>query len=155
MSAAISERTRTYLSQSLPLMQQHKEHLINRMEANLRADVFDDPPWGRSEETAMILVDLLLDQVRCLCESGELGDMRAVIDDHRALAISGRHYSRFGDALVPVIRDLLGPRPPSGITSAWSDAFWTVIRAAFDEKERDFIPTGGRHEGGQLRLGEV
>lgn len=135
MSAAISEHTRKYLSQSLPLVQQHKEHLINRMEANLRADAPDDAPSGRSEETAVVLVDLLLGQARSLCASGELGDLRGVADAHRALAISGRHYSRFGDALVPVIRDLLGPRLPVGISSAWSDAFWTIIRAVLEEKE--------------------
>jgi len=135
MSAAISERTRNFLSQSLPLVQQHKEHLVNRMEANLRADESDDAPCGRSEETAMILVDLLLGQARSLCESGELGDLQGVADEHRALTISGRHYSRFGDALVPVIRDLLGPRLPEGVSSAWIDAFWTIIRAALEEKE--------------------
>ena len=135
MSVAISERTRKYMSQSLPLVHQHKEHLVNRMEANLRADEPHDAPYGESEVVAMMLVDLLLDQARRLCDSGELGELGDVADEHRALGISGRHYSRFGDALVPVLRDLLGPRLPAAVSSAWCDVFWTIIRTALARKE--------------------
>ena len=135
MSAATSERTRQFLSQSLPFVQQHKEHLINRMEANLRANGAGNSPYGQSEVTAMILVDLLLNQARALSELGELGDLQDVADEHQALAISGRDYSRFGDALVPVLKDILGPKLPAEISSAWCDAFWTIVRAALDQKE--------------------
>ena len=135
MSAAISEHTRKYLSQSLPLVQQHKQHLVNRMEANLRAGEPEGEPYGQSEVAAMILVDLLLSQARHLSESGGLADLRDVAAEHRTLAISGRHYSRFGDALVPVLRDLLGSKVPRGVTSAWCDTFWTLIGAAQSRDE--------------------
>ena len=128
MSAAISDRTRKYLSQSLPLVEPHREHLVNRMEANLRAGEAADEPYGQSEVVAMILADLLLAQARSLADSGGLADLRDVEAEHRALGISGRHYSRFGDALTPILRDLLGPKLPSEVVSAWCDAFWTVIR---------------------------
>lgn len=138
MSAAISAQTRKYLSQSLPLVQQHKDHLVNRMEANLRGNGGDDQPYGQSEVTAMILVDLLLTEARNLAGQGELGDLRDVAEEHRALEISGRDYSRFGDALVPVLRDMLGPRLPSEISSAWCDSFWTIVRTALEQKELEY-----------------
>ena len=130
MSAAISDRTRKYLSQSLPFVEQHREHLVNRMEANLRAGEAGDEPYGQSEVVAMILVDLLLAQARNLADAGHLAGLRDVKEEHRALAISGRHYSRFGDALTPILRDLLGPKLPAEVASAWCDTFWTVIGAA-------------------------
>ena len=135
MSAAISERTRKNLSQSLSLVELHREDLVHRMEASLRAAETDDEAYGQSETVAMILVDLLLTQARNLVNGGELADLRDVEEEHRALAISGRHYSRFGDALVPILRDLLGSNLPSGVTSAWCDTFWTVIRAAQDKPQ--------------------
>jgi hemoglobin-like flavoprotein len=130
MSPAISDNVRTRLSRSLPLVEQRKESLVNRMEANLRAGESDREPYGQSEVVAMILVDLLLAQARNLAEKGEMADLRDVKEEHRALDISGRHYSRFGDALVPILRDLLGPRLPREVASAWCDAFWAVIAAA-------------------------
>lgn len=133
MSAAISELTRKNLSQSLSLVEPRKEDLVDRMEASLRTGEPDDEAHGQSETVATILVDLLLTQARNLVNSGELADLRDVGAAHRGLTISGRHYSRFGDALVPILKDLLGSNVPSGVTSAWCDTFWTVIRAAQDQ----------------------
>jgi hemoglobin-like flavoprotein len=135
MSAAISKRTRKNLSQSLSLVDLHKENLVNRMEASLRAGEPDDEAYGQSEMVAIVLVDLLLAQARNLVNSGELADLRDVDAEHRALMIAGRHYSRFGDALVPILKDLLGSNLPSGVTAAWCGTFWTVIRAARDRPQ--------------------
>ena len=135
MSAAISDLARKNLSQSLPFVEQHREHLVNRMEANLRAGEPEDEPYGQSEVAAMILVDLLLAQARNLADTGHLADLRDVKEEHRALAIAGRHYSRFGDALTPILKDLLGPKLPAEVASVWCDTFWTVIGAAESRKE--------------------
>ena len=135
MSAATSERTRTFISRSLPLVQPHKEHLITRMESNLRLDEPDGTPIGHSELSAMILVELLLTQAHHLSSSSELGDLRDVADEHRAHGISGRDYSRFGDALVPVLKDLFGARVPPEVPAAWCDMFWVIVRAALAQRE--------------------
>jgi hypothetical protein len=127
MSAVISDATRENLALSLSLVEAHREDLVSRMEAALWSGEAMDEPYGQSELVAMILVDLLLTQVRKLVETGELGDLRDVDGEHRALEISGRHYSRFGDELVPSLRDMLGLNLPPAVTSAWSDTFWAVI----------------------------
>ena len=53
-----------------------------------------------------------------------------LLDEHRAIGIEARHYSRFGDALIPALTDLLGPNVPRDVPAAWCDAFWTIIRKA-------------------------
>lgn len=148
MSAAISDATRNYLSASLSLVERHREDLVSRTEASLEAGEPNDEPYGQSQMVAMILSELLLAQVRCLVETGDLACLRDVDAEHRALGISGRHYSCFGDMLVPILKDLLGPNVPSGVTSAWSDAFWVVIRAAQDRA----APDETAHDQNQMAL---
>ena len=129
MSEAVSTRTRSLLARSLPLVQQRREALVERMEAALAELDTEDSTIGQAEVTAVVLVDLLLDEVRQLVEAGTFGPLSYVPGEHYLLDISGRHYSRFGDALMPVLRDLLGPIPPREVLAAWVDVFWAVINA--------------------------
>ena len=41
-----------------------------------------------------------------------------------------RHASRFGDGLVPILKDALGERAPDGFVVRCSDRFWATLRAA-------------------------
>lgn len=132
MSSHISERMRKNLSQSLPIIEQHKEDLVARMAAGLRSEQPDGRGPDHSEVVAMMLAELLLGQAHKLIDSGGLGDLRDVAAEHAALDIYGRHYSRFGDLLVPTLKDLLGANAPAEIPSAWSDCFWAIVRAAGD-----------------------
>ena len=130
MSEAVSTRTRSLIARSLPLVQQRREALVERMEAALAELDTRDSAIGQAEVTAVVLVDLLLDEARQLVESGAFGPLSYVPGEHYLLEITGRHYSRFGDALMPVLRDLLGPIPPRELLSAWVDTFWAIINAA-------------------------
>ena len=130
MSSPVSNRTRSLLARSLPLVAQRKDELLEGLERNLAAAEAPGEPFGQAEVTAMILVELLLDQARSLVQSAELAPLADTAAEHRLLDITGRHYSRFGDALVPVLRDLLGPTLPREVAMAWCDTFWAVIRAA-------------------------
>jgi hemoglobin-like flavoprotein len=130
MTDAVNNRTRSLLARSLPLVQQRRDALVERMEAALAE--LDEPGShvGQAEVTAAILVDLLLDEARQLVEAGALGPLGHVPGEHYLLDITGRHYSRFGDALMPILRDLLGPIPPREVLAAWCDTFWAIIGAA-------------------------
>ena len=127
MSTPLSERSRQLLSQSLALVEAHKHDVIDRMEASLAQA---EPEWkpGQSEINAMLLVAMLISQVRNLLDGGAFRDLAHIPAEHEALQISGRTYSRFGDLLVPILKDVLGPTVPSAVAGAWCDAFWTVIR---------------------------
>jgi len=84
---------------------------------------------------ATILTDLLLRQAGRIVEIGRAADLDSIADEHHSLALDGRHYSRFGDALVPILRDVLEPGVPREIPAAWCDTFWAVIRAAQPGRE--------------------
>jgi hypothetical protein len=135
MSSPISDNARDILARSLPLLQPQKDRIIERMELHLRGADGREEPSGRTEAAAMLLVQLLLDQARSLVESGEVAAAGGILDEHRALEIDGRHYSRFGDALVPVLRDLLGAGVPREVAGTWCDTFWTLIRELKPRKE--------------------
>ena len=126
MLIEISDRTRDLLAQSLPFMEQRKDALIDRLGAYLGSaqDAAED-----SELVAIMLTELTISQAGNLVRSGALQDVDDVGHEHRMLRIQGRHYSRYGDALTPVIRDVLGPKVPREVAGAWGDAFWTIIRA--------------------------
>lgn len=130
----VSTRTRSLIARSLPLVQQRREALVERMEAALAELDTKETAIGQAEVTAVVLVDLLLDEARQLVESGAFGELSYVPGEHYLLDITGRHYSRFGDALMPTLRDLLGPIPPRELLSAWVDTFWAVIHAAEGRK---------------------
>lgn len=126
MSTEISDRTRDLLAQSLPLMEQRKDALIDHLGAYLggAGDAGED-----AELVAIMLTELMIGQAGHLVRSGGLRDVEDVGHEHRMLRIQGRHYSRYGDALPRVIRDVLGPNVPREVAGAWGDAFWAIIRA--------------------------
>lgn len=127
MSEVISERIRAAIGRSLPLVRQHKDEIITRMELHLR-DVSDaDQAVGQSEVVAMILAELLLGQAAAMADGGRIPDVEIVAREHWSLGIEGRHYSRFGDALVPILLDVLGPNTPREVASAWCDTFWAMV----------------------------
>ncbi len=135
MSEVVSPRTRSLIARSLPLVQQRREALVTRMEAALAELDTKDTPIGQAEVTASVLVDLLLDEAKQLMESGAFGELGYVPGEHYLLDITGRHYSRFGDALMPALRDLLGPVTPREVLAAWVDTFWAIVNAAEGNRE--------------------
>ena len=136
MSPRLSRRSRQMLSQSLPLVEAHKHEVIDRIQAILALAEPDRNP-GQSEINAMILVQLLISQVRHFLDTGVFDDLAHVPGEHEALGIAGRTYSRFGDVLVPILKDVLGPNLPSAVPGAWIDFFWSIIRQASAELLRD------------------
>ena len=130
MTELVTERTRDIIARSLPIVRQHKDEIVGAMEIYLRRVEEDRKTFGQSDVAAMILTELLLRQAGLIAGSGQVAGLETMALEHSALGIDGRHYSRFGDALVPILRDSLGVNLPREVSSAWSDTFWTVIRAA-------------------------
>lgn len=129
MSPVLSDGSRQLLAQSLPLIQANKHEIIDHMQTSL-AVAEPDQISGQSEINAMILVDLLINQVRHILDTGKVENLDHIPNEHAALQITGRTYSRFGDLLVPILKDVLGANVPSTVPGAWIDAFWLVIREA-------------------------
>jgi len=127
MSAILSEQSRQMLSRSLPMIQARKHEIIDRMQACL-AVAEPGQNAGQSEINAMILIEMLINQVSHILETGEFDDLSHIPSEHASLQITGRTYSRFGDVLVPILKDALDPNVPSAAPGAWIDIFWLVIR---------------------------
>ena len=130
---SVDEPARQIIARSLPLLDQHRDLLIERVEASFRAST--DEAAQRPGVAAMMLVDLLLAQARNVAQMGRLSDLSDLAARHRAFSISGRIYSRFGDILIPILKDSLGPTLPAEISSAWGDLFWTIIREIQSQDE--------------------
>src|SRR5687768_15481058 len=125
MRIELSDRTRDLLVQSLPLMEHRKDALIEGLARYLIGSTGDANQ--DSELVAIVLTELLIGQASHLVRSSALPDLDDIRLEHSRLGVQGSHYSRFGDALTPVIRDVLGPKLPREVAGAWGDVFWTVI----------------------------
>jgi hypothetical protein len=127
MLTSLSERTRNLLAQSLPFIEHKRDSLVDGVSGYMKSVTSPDPDH-HSEMVAMMLAELLIGRSRHLVLQGPFREADEIRHEHSSLGIEGRHYSRFGDALVPVIRDILGPNAPREIAGAWCDAFWAMIR---------------------------
>ena len=136
MSPLLSDRSKQLLSQSLPLVQANKHEMIDRMQAVL-ALAEPDRDRGQAEINAMILVQMLINQVSHILATGEYDDLVHIPAEHTMLKITGRTYSRFGDALAPILKDVLGVNLPGTVSGAWVDSFWSVIREATAQPLRE------------------
>ena len=129
MSNSLSENTRKSLFRSLAAVENNKLPITIAMTGSLAAAEAEDSSLERSETIVVILLEMLVEQAKHLIEGRDVQDLEAQARRHQQHGIAGRHYSRFGDALVPVLRDVLGPNLPRGFASAWCDAFWFIIRS--------------------------
>ena len=128
MNDIVSFRTRTLLSQSLRAVQSGQERIELALGTSLARSERDPELSDTPDVIAAILLNFLIEQVRHVTETGEPRELDLHHAEHRLHGIDGRHYSRFGDVLVPVLRDTLGPSHPRATALAWSDAFWAVVQ---------------------------
>ena len=130
MSIVIGAANRAQLSQSLPIVLQHREHLFERLEAQLAQ--LDPPSVRNSKAAATALIELLIEAVQSIVDTGLFSPNLHLAAELDALDIGGRHYSRFGDALVPTLKDISLPAP---VAALWCDIFWSAIREASGFRE--------------------
>jgi hemoglobin-like flavoprotein len=136
MSLVIDETARTILARSLPLLQANRHAIEEAMGASFRTAGEREEGFGDAGTAAAMLVGMLIAQGRHLADTGGTNGVEAALAAQRALGITGRHYSRFGDALVAVLGDVLGPNLPHEVRSVWCDAFWVMVRAMTAAEEK-------------------
>jgi hypothetical protein len=117
----LSHRTAAITAESLPLLERARERLDGGMTRSLSAVA---PQSGlQPEAVARALMDILLDGARG----------RSTASGLRDLSPSGAQYAMFGDALKPVLQDVLGPRATRELVAAWGDAYWAMAKGARNE----------------------
>lgn len=124
MNNIVSSNARTLLARSLRPVESSKAEIRDALAESLARSALSDTP----ETIASLLLSFLIEQVRHVVETGEPGNLELYRAEQRLHGVAGRHYSRFGDALVPVLRDTLGATYPRPTASAWGDAFWALVR---------------------------
>ena len=135
MSPILSERARRKLSQSLPLVQAHKQEIIDRLDAALVRAESDCEPTPSAID-AKVLFQALVGQVRHRLGMGDHAVRSQPLPLITAHPAARRTYSQFADALVPILKDALGPDVPQAAPAAWNQAFWDLVRAESVELDR-------------------
>jgi uncharacterized protein (DUF697 family) len=142
MSNEISEKARDNLFHSFAAVDAAAAAIEAAMIPSLAQAEGEPAPFARARTIAAVLVAMLLEQARLMAEGRQPANVEAIAASHRLQGIDGRHYSRFGDALTPALKDAVGPRLSSAVTAAWGDAFWFVIRLVMRQALRRPGPKG-------------
>lgn len=135
-NTAISEDVRFRLTESIAVVEGRRDEITRVMQAHLAALESEADASGQAEVTGSMLMEMLIDSASNVAACGSVGDLSEVSSAHQRLEIDGRHYSRFGLALAPILREVLGPSLPPRIVSAWCDTFWFAIRNLAPQEER-------------------
>lgn len=124
----VPETIRLHLGGSIAIVDRHRTLVTEKLRTRLA--VFEQPgeDFGRAEVTGVMLTDLLIEEARHIAATGRVGRLAAVVREHRRLGMRGVDYSRYGSDLGAVLREVLGPRLPPRMISAWVNAYWFVIR---------------------------
>jgi hemoglobin-like flavoprotein len=135
---AVTADSRLKLAQSVRILERHRVNLSEALGERMVALEDREEPFGQGDVTALQLTDLLIECARDLAAFGDMRDLRTIAADHERIGIDGRHYSRFGVALEPILRELIGPQLSPPMITACCDAFWLLVRKI----GRDSLPRG-------------
>lgn len=135
MTFNLSERTRAIVTETLPLMEQHRAPLEEALERSMMRQQPEQLPETAKVATNAIM-DMLLGHARQLSGNEPLTGIVETAGRHRALALGAEHYSSFGDALKPIMMDVLGRKAMSHVAAAWGDAYWAIARMLFRQDIR-------------------
>ncbi len=133
MIADLSQRSRAIVAESLPMMERNRGRLDEALVRYMARQGPYHPSAGRSEETARALSDMLFGRVRQFAGKGQAVSLFEAGRRNRALGLGGEHYSSFGDALKPIMIDVLGTEATPSVIAAWIDAYWAIVRALRQE----------------------
>jgi nitric oxide dioxygenase len=136
MNTNLSQRARAILAETQPLLQQHRAPLEEALERCMVRRGPYEPSAGRTKATTGAIMDMLLGHAGELAENGPAAGIGETARRHRALALGGEHYACFGDALKPVMKDLLGSNATTPVLVAWTDAYWAIVRMLLNQETR-------------------
>lgn len=136
MTVNPSERTRAIVAETLPLVEQHRAEMEEALERYVARRGPDDPSSDRPKVTTGAIMEMLIGHVRQLDGSGPASGIAETSRRHRTLALGGAHYSCFGDALVPIMRDVLRSKATPPVLAAWTDAYWAIVHNLFRHETR-------------------
>ena len=136
MTVNLSETARAITVETLPLMELHRGALEEALERGMAR-------YGPPESSAIeirsatrAIMDMLLRHARPTGGNDGMLEVAETLRQHRALSLGGEHYSCFGDALKPIMKDVLRAKATSPVLAAWTDAYWAIVRMLFARETR-------------------
>ena len=127
MPLVLSNNTRLLVIRTWPRLVASKDQLVGRM----RQYLLETHPGRPPEEAALaasLLFAMLVSQAAALESSTGGPDFEAIEAELSGQGIDQSYRSRFGDALVPIMRGALEPAPSERICAAWIDFYWAILR---------------------------
>jgi nitric oxide dioxygenase len=136
MTTNLSGRARDIVAATLPLMERNQALLNEAFENYMSRQGPYDPSPARASSTTGAILGMLLGHARQLAENGRASGIAETALRHRTLALGGEHYFCFGDALKPIMKDVLGDNATSPVLAAWTDAYWAIVRLLSRQETR-------------------
>ena len=136
MSSNLSERARIVVSESLPLMKQHHVELEEAIASYIEKTGPDVSLTDPARSASTTIMDMLLGLAADPSPGRTAEAIAETARDHARLGLNGEHYSSFGDALKPAMRDVLGTKATSPVLAAWTDAYWTIVWKLFQQERK-------------------
>jgi nitric oxide dioxygenase len=134
MTTRLSERNRSIVIDTLPLIEQHRSQLEEALSRYMARQGPHDGSIGGSKAKTAAIVEMLIHHVAELDGNGQPAGTAATAQGHRDLGIRGEHYSSLGDGLKPVMKDVLGAAATAPVLAAWGDAYWAIVRMLFSRQ---------------------
>lgn len=128
MKTAIGENAAVLVSRSLPLMERHRPVLQRAIGRYMARCGRHDRETVRHEAAGRAIMDMLFDYARGVGAGSSWPHLDEAAHRHHLQGVGPGDYSRFGDGLGAVMRDVLGPAATPSLRGAWGDAYWALVR---------------------------
>lgn len=138
----IAEDIRLRLAQSMPVVERSRAAISSMLRERVQTLEGAMPDLRQAEIKTTMLMDLLIAGASDIAAFGGLRELSRTAREHRKLAIDGRHYSRFGLALAPALRQAPGLALSPMTIAAWCDAFWLIIAEVVADPAPKPSPSG-------------
>lgn len=123
----IAEDVRLRLAQSMPAVERNHAAISSKLQERVQTLEGAPPDLRQAQIKTEMLMDLLIAGASDIVAFGGLRELSRASREHRRLEIDGRHYSRFGLALAPALRQIPGLALSPQTIAAWCEAFWIII----------------------------
>ena len=129
MKTSLSNNSVNIILKSLPMMERIRGPLGSALGRYTARCGPYDPSAGSDKITRGVITDMLFDHAREIAGTRPLIRIEETARRHRMLGLTAEHYSRFGDGLGTVMKDVLGANASPAVLAAWDDAYWAIVRS--------------------------
>jgi hypothetical protein len=129
MKTALSNNSVNLILKSLPMMERNRGQLGSALGRYMARAGHYDPSVGGDKIARGAITDMLFDHARAIAGARPLIRIEETARQHRMLGLTAEHYSRFGDGLGTVMKDVLGANASPAVLAAWGDAYWAIVRS--------------------------